>query len=468
MSNEPQIDLLVLSGQPKPKPKPVKAKDKDIMDIVEAISDKMQVTEAKDEGAKKVKAKTKTKTAKDLDALKETNDVGQAATIAGKSKKRGKANELPEDNTDVAKAINALEHISMDVDQPKDGQVISTVVNKDQKIQKKSTGKKPAIIASTTSPVQQDVEVVEQEITAATIGYGVMMIMDNNDGGCGPTMVAQRVNPCSISDAFLKDLAESINAKSLRNWDTANAIVLGVHLTYIDTDSLESLHLGSYTNRLQKAKADLVQTSDPKEKEELKKVRDDAFKEVDKNGIWIVKILNYDMINKSKNRAFIEHQLSRLAAQADDEDTQFSQVLTILNTILMDEQIMVPQLKAGGTSGEGFSIRLLTSWCPAIGGMLMYISDYFYDVLQLLATSNNLKYFPSYQAVKQKAESNQEDMQCNCWETASMCLVPKEQKTKLPSRSGATSWQNTITASLLMPLSWRKGFNATLKTLFSD
>lgn len=164
-------------------------------------------------------------------------------------------------------------------------------------------------------------------------------------------------------------------------------------------------------------------------RDELTELLEKMFEELDENGVWVAKFLDIgerqnenkrtrayfysfafgtasEMIRKSEHRALIEHNLTSnksLVLKLDTEDDGLTQVLSIINGIPVDErEAFAKQLVArigtkkksklgrilvdkeaclaavrfnhltelrASTKGGGMSVRHLTSWSPAIGGV---------------------------------------------------------------------------------------------------
>ena len=165
----------------------------------------------------------------------------------------------------------------------------------------------------------------------ATLGYALMIVMDEDDLGHGPCMECQKVNIWDIDYTFMKQFIKGTKEHRLQNHIMRNAIYLGVHKVDIDLISLCPLQEGLYTNLVKwmndgpksigllyngnhqfsyiqdhsqvcnmyvkyqhgKQKWDTKQDQDSREKiEEYHNVITMTKKKVLKEGIWLVKFVD--------------------------------------------------------------------------------------------------------------------------------------------------------------------------------
>ena len=186
-------------------------------------------------------------------------------------------------------------------------------------------------VESTEKPEVQDLlDSVDGHIRCATLGYGLMTVMDENDLGRGPIIERQIINLRNIDDDFMDMLVSGVHEHGLQNWVVENAIVIGIHRSDIDLCSLEPMKAGLYTNRVKwsmheshsrstsilyngnhrfnymryhsdvrktytqhtKAKEELAKASTGAMIQGLKQVIADAETIIMKDGIWLVRFVD--------------------------------------------------------------------------------------------------------------------------------------------------------------------------------
>ncbi|KAG6330516.1 hypothetical protein ID866_8573, partial [Astraeus odoratus] len=101
-----------------------------------------------------------------------------------------------------------------------------------------------------TTEIQELMDQIKSLIERATLGYALMMVMDDNEMGRGPAMIRQQVNLRNVDTTFMKTFVEGIHQQGLQNKYLGNAIDLGVHQRDIDLGSLREANTLVYSNHV--------------------------------------------------------------------------------------------------------------------------------------------------------------------------------------------------------------------------
>lgn len=175
------------------------------------------------------------------------------------------------------------------------------------------------------------IEEIETSIETATMGFALMNVMDDCDLKRGPTTTAQAINIRPIDDAYLKTFAANTKKQGLKNRTSDNAIIIGVDRSFVDPTSLKPIQLGLYDNHVRwtdqgksaaakmllyngnhrriymrehgdgikpyrqfvKAQLDLESNDLTEEAKEATKVAlEEAKKQVEENGCWLVRFVD--------------------------------------------------------------------------------------------------------------------------------------------------------------------------------
>ncbi|KAG9308378.1 hypothetical protein JVU11DRAFT_11968 [Chiua virens] len=337
---------------------------------------------------------------------------------------------------------------------------------------KADTGKK--------KDLEQMIEQIHLDLKDATLGYALMTFLDDNDLGQGPTMVKQTINPRKIDLKYCKNFSRSIKNKGLQNRKVENAIVVGVKKGWLKTSSLTGMHEGIYTNQVEWNKSKFGEEDNSvlfngnhrlnymttehasrhfhhkyqhaakwlrkpslttEERKRYEKMLKDMKEKIDKEGVWLVRFINMDSIEKCEDPFMLNHHLASnapLANLEDTEDVKVSQVLLMMASmpleqrrkhaqslcaqlgaraslykLLKDEGLYTSALKLlgwkhfhGTKAGAGLTARHLLSWNPVFGGMMQKFADHMADVLRFLSLPMDLR---SVAAVAEEAKAHNID-----------------------------------------------------------
>ncbi|KAI6100896.1 hypothetical protein EV401DRAFT_1894366 [Pisolithus croceorrhizus] len=121
------------------------------------------------------------------------------------------------------------------------------------KVMKKITKEKMKGKKASPEPIQELVNCIDSHVAHATLGYALMMVMDNNDLGRGPKMECQQVNLCDIDAKFMASFIKGANEHGLRNWCMENVVDVGIKQEVVDLGSLmaaQSLTTSRFTNHV--------------------------------------------------------------------------------------------------------------------------------------------------------------------------------------------------------------------------
>ncbi|KAI5981237.1 hypothetical protein EDD15DRAFT_2380031 [Pisolithus albus] len=89
-----------------------------------------------------------------------------------------------------------------------------------------------------TKPIQEFVDHINSHVAHATLGYGLMTVMDDNDLGRGPQVEQQQVNLCNVDGKFMTAFIQGVEHHVLKNCYTKNALDIGIHHNVVDMDFL--------------------------------------------------------------------------------------------------------------------------------------------------------------------------------------------------------------------------------------
>ncbi|KAI6043206.1 hypothetical protein EDC04DRAFT_2960341 [Pisolithus marmoratus] len=89
-----------------------------------------------------------------------------------------------------------------------------------------------------TQQVQELMDHIKSHMVKATLGYALMVVMDDNDLGQGPKLECQRVNLQNMDPKFMANFIKGVDECGLFNKYIENALDIGVHRKDIDTSSL--------------------------------------------------------------------------------------------------------------------------------------------------------------------------------------------------------------------------------------
>ncbi|KAF8120682.1 hypothetical protein EV363DRAFT_1188543 [Boletus edulis] len=269
-----------------------------------------------------------------------------------------------------------------------------------------------------------------------------MTVMDEDDLGRGPKMERQMVNLRNIDEGFMKRFISGVEENGLQNRIVDNALDLGIVKADINLDSLQPMKTGLYTNRVKWQKKATESTSvlyngnhrftymryesdarmaymqREKAKEELrqnppsgdmisslKTVVADAETAIIRNGVWLIRFLDLDVIRAHAECALIEHRLAQnklLPTHQDSDNDAFHTVMNILlqtedleargryidlslktvgkspvGRLLRDQQLFMDLLqlfkfehfRSRDNTKAGLSMRNIISWYPVIAGV---------------------------------------------------------------------------------------------------
>ncbi|KAI5990268.1 hypothetical protein EDD15DRAFT_2198248, partial [Pisolithus albus] len=222
-----------------------------------------------------------------------------------------------------------------------------------------------------TEPIQEFVDRINSHVARATLGYGLMTVMDNNDLGRGPQVERQQVNLRNVDSKFMTAFIQGVKDHGLRNRYIENALDIGIDRNVVDIGSLrggQSL-MEAYTNNVRwlegapKTKAVLyngnhrltymqehspfVHTYNQRKLASanlatrrsliMRVPSQDAFSQADniikENGVWLVRFLDLDFIQRHEDRPFIETTLAGnqlLPTHTDSENDSFNTMMNVL------------------------------------------------------------------------------------------------------------------------------------------
>ncbi|KAI6029978.1 hypothetical protein EDC04DRAFT_2898755 [Pisolithus marmoratus] len=89
-----------------------------------------------------------------------------------------------------------------------------------------------------TQQVQELMDRIKSHVAKATLGYALMVVMDDNDLGQGPKLERQQVNLQNVDPKFMANFIKGVDEHGLFNKYIENALDVSVHRKDIDTSSL--------------------------------------------------------------------------------------------------------------------------------------------------------------------------------------------------------------------------------------
>lgn len=107
----------------------------------------------------------------------------------------------------------------------------------------------PTVKNVASRAVQTLVDHIKALVEEATLGYGLITVMDETDLGRGPMMKRMEVNLRDIDDEFMEEFIKGVERHGLQNRMLENAMDLGVSKKDIDVTSLIAAQSTPFTNR---------------------------------------------------------------------------------------------------------------------------------------------------------------------------------------------------------------------------
>ncbi|KAI6006873.1 hypothetical protein EDD15DRAFT_2190550 [Pisolithus albus] len=137
----------------------------------------------------------------------------------------------------------------------------------------------------------------------------------------------------ALMTKYLAQFRKSIAMRGLQNKVIWNAMIVAVHPSAIDKDSLQLIQLGTYDNKVKRGREARGLAS---MKNLLDKAIEALTKELDKNGSWLVQFVDREKLDKHPDHSLLVHQFTSnvpVTALADNDNDRLYQVLNILEML---------------------------------------------------------------------------------------------------------------------------------------